>query len=132
MLVRNSVSWRSDVSRTRSAGPHIQAKLSADSADSSHRVTNNRNLSQSCQVDFKPFFQTKILFCLKTFPVKGENRQYRKLQSEATPPCLRTSGRPLSPSSPDPLSARGGSEQKISCPLAFTTTTGNREMKVRL
>merc|ERR1712130_592350 len=72
MGVRNSVSWRSDVSRTRSAGPHIQAKLSADSADSLHRVTNNRNLSQSCQVDFKPFFQTKILFCLKTFPVKGE------------------------------------------------------------
>ena len=27
-LVTNGVSWRSDVSRTHSAGPHIQAKLS--------------------------------------------------------------------------------------------------------
>ena len=49
VLVRNSVSWRSDVSRTRSAGPHTQAKLSSDSADSLHRVTNNRNLPQSYQ-----------------------------------------------------------------------------------
>ena len=85
--VCSCVSWRSDVSRTHSAGPHIQAKLSADSAESLHRVTNNRNLWQFHQSWFQTLhFQPKLSSIqdlsdnisekqrssLKTLPVKGE------------------------------------------------------------